>query len=43
MQFKSRITPIGDGFLPPQSVSNLVQILHSYNKGLLCAPLCEEP
>jgi hypothetical protein len=36
------IPPVGNGFLPPASVSNIVQILHSYNAGQLCAPLCEE-
>jgi hypothetical protein len=36
------VPPIGNGFLPPASVSNLVVTLHEYNVGLLCAPLCEE-
>jgi hypothetical protein len=35
------IPPFGNGFLPPQAVSNLVTILHQYNLGLLCAPACD--
>jgi hypothetical protein len=36
------VPPIGNGFLPPGSVNNLVLALRDYNQGRLCAPLCEE-
>jgi hypothetical protein len=36
------VPPIGDGFLPPNSVNNLVVALDDYNQGRQCAPLCDE-
>ena len=36
------VPPIGDGFLPPSDVNNLVVALRAYNQGQQCAPLCEE-
>lgn len=36
------VPPIGDGFLPPGDVNNLVAALRAYNQGQQCAPLCEE-
>lgn len=32
--------PIGNGFLRPDQVSNLVMILTNYNQGMMCAPHC---
>jgi hypothetical protein len=34
------IPPIGNGFLQPSAVSNLVMMLTQYNEGLMCAPHC---
>ena len=35
------VPPIGNGFLPENTVSNLVTLLTSYNKGNMCVPYCE--
>jgi hypothetical protein len=37
------VPPIGDGFLPLSSVSNLVAILTDYNFGRSCAHNCDDP
>jgi len=34
------VPPIGNGFLPENSVSNLVLLLAAYSKGDLCVPYC---
>jgi hypothetical protein len=34
------VPPIGSGFLPENTVSNLVMLLAAYSKGDMCAPYC---
>jgi hypothetical protein len=36
------VPPVGNGFLSPRDVENLVETLGEYNDGDLCAPECEE-
>jgi hypothetical protein len=35
------VPPVGNGFLPLNSVNNLLMLLGAYNKGNMCAPYCE--
>jgi hypothetical protein len=35
------IPPVGDGYLHPQEVSGLADVLDDYNNGNLCAPSCD--
>jgi len=36
------VPPVGDGFLAPRDVSDLVETLGDYNEGDLCAPECDD-
>jgi hypothetical protein len=35
------VPPVGNGFLAPNTVNNLIMLLAAYSKGNMCAPYCE--